>query len=117
MPDDVTRLENTGLSEKASDPTGQADSDAIATLSRELEALKDARAEERFIWVVSAIVLFDAFVFDKMASWSGPIVIGVIQFLLLIVLARKLGIQEVSQVLAKLLDRAAEITQSNNRKQ
>jgi hypothetical protein len=87
----------------------KAESDAIATLSNELEALRDSRSEERFIWVVSAIVAFDSYIFSKMDSWSGPVVIGIIEFLLLVVLARKLGIQEVSQVLAKLLDRAAEV--------
>jgi hypothetical protein len=56
------------------------------------------------------IFLFDSVIFDKMESWSGPIVIGLVQLILLVVLARRLGIQEVSQILAKFLDRAAELT-------
>jgi len=68
------------------------------------------------MWVSCAIVGFDSYVFSRMESWSAPIVIGIIQFLLLVVLARRLGIQEVSQVLAKLLDRAVEVMPASKTK-
>lgn len=85
--------------------------DALGKLSDELELLKDARLEERFGWICVCIILLDTILFDKMESWSGPIIIGAIELILLVVLARRFGIQEVSQMLAKFLDRAAERSQ------
>lgn len=102
--DDLTKLARRSVD--------TAEADAIASLSNALEALRDARNEERFIWIVVTIVLFDAMIFAKIESWSGPIVIGLVQLILLVVAARRLGIQEVSQILAKFLDRAADITQA-----
>lgn len=84
--------------------------EVVAKLETEIEAVKDARLEERFIWIVVVISLFDSMIFGSMESWSAPVIIGLIELVLLVVLARRYGIQEVDQMLAKFLDRAADLT-------
>ena len=46
--------------------------------------------------------------FTVVQTWSGALVIGVIELVGLTVLARRLGIEEVQELMTKLLDRTAE---------
>lgn len=96
------------LAEPASAPDKVAE--AAAALEDQVETLTDDRLEERFAWIVVSMILFDAALFHDAESWSGPLVIGILELVLLVVLARKYQIQEVSQILAKFLDRAADYT-------
>jgi hypothetical protein len=84
------------------------EADAQADLADQLERERDARKEERFLLVVLIIVISDAFIFSHIDSWSGPVVIGVIELVALAVLARKWGVQEVAQFLAMFFQRIAE---------
>ena len=69
--------------------------EALEALQNELIAEKDARREERFIWFTVVVVVFDALVFIQMDNWTGPLIIGVIELLLLVALGRKWGMDHI----------------------
>ncbi|WP_286938862.1 hypothetical protein [Achromobacter sp. UBA4530] len=76
---------------------------ASADLERELQYEKEARREERFIFLIFIVALLDAFLFMNMESWTGPVVIGLIQLIGFTVYARRAGVDEVVQLMDKLL--------------
>lgn len=77
--------------------------EALAALGDKSAQQEDQRKEERFLFVLVIIVMFDAIVFTHMESWSGAIVIGVIELFGLMVFARHCGIEEVQSLLDKVL--------------
>lgn len=88
---------------------------AVEKLEERLEEAVDDRYEERFLWVVVVIILADALIFSHMENWTGPIIIGLFELVAILVLARRWRIEEVPQILAKFLDRAAEHTEPKNK--
>lgn len=89
--------------EEASHRDISRSSKAAVNLEQNFEHERDRRKEERFLFVVIITVLADALIFPGMGSWSGPIVIGVIQLFGLMVFARHCGVQEVDWLLERLL--------------
>lgn len=81
-----------------------AQDEALAALERENQALKDARLEERFCWIVFSIILFDMAVFSTVQATGVPIAILFLQLLLIIVLARKCGVEQIVRFIDKILD-------------
>jgi hypothetical protein len=81
---------------------------ALDEVSTQLEHERDARMEERFLFVVALIVVSDAFMFSAMDNWAGALVIGVIELVGLAVMARKWGVEEVSQFLAMFFQNMAD---------
>lgn len=86
----------------------RAEDAALATLSGAAEKLRDERNEERFLFWTAIIVLLNVIFFAAIETWSGALVIGVIELIGLTVLARRLGIEEVQELTTKILDRTAE---------
>ena len=80
---------------------------ALDDLSNQLERERDSR-KERFLFVVTLVVVADAFIFSTMESWAGALVIGVIELVGLAVVARKWGVEEVAQFLAMFFQRLAD---------
>ena len=94
--------------EKIATPPPGADHDARLaaakqTLESEVERGRDAREEERFIWAVIVTILFDVIVFDRFETWTAPVIIGALEMVVLLVLARRWGIQEVDTLVARVL--------------
>lgn len=77
----------------------QVSATATANLETELQYEKNARREERFIFVLVLIGIFDAYIFTHMQTWSGPIVIGLLELVLISVYARHCNIKEVTLLL------------------
>ncbi|WP_127144915.1 hypothetical protein [Pelagibacterium montanilacus] len=75
---------------------------ALAQLERRTEGQSDKHLEERFIWILVCIVLFDAFVFSYIANWAGAIVIGIIQLFGIVVLAERCGVNSVVPILDRI---------------
>ena len=73
----------------------------IKQLESKLAKEKDARLEERFISLLVLVIILNAFLFTLMPSWGGPIVILILELLLLIPIARRMGIDEVAKLLDK----------------
>jgi hypothetical protein len=87
------------------DEKPSAKDEAIEALQRSLDAERDARKEERFILLVALVLVFDAFTFQQMQTWSGPLLIGFIQVLVIIALGRRWGIDYIWILTEKLIDK------------
>ncbi len=72
-----------------SDDDDRPKDDTIAELEKRVQGLENKLYEERFIWVLVAVILIDFLLFPDMESWSAPIVIGILQFIGLFVLAER----------------------------
>ena len=70
---------------------GSARDKVIAKLEEELESVKDGRNEDRFIFLLAAVIGFDVYIFSSMTGWAGQISILVLELLFLIVAGDRLG--------------------------
>lgn len=80
------------------------DGENIARLERTITCLEDRIEEQRFLWVSVLLIVVDLLTFGDMQTWAGPIGILVIQVVILVVLAKRCGIEEVGQLLDKVLN-------------
>jgi len=87
-----------------------AKDEQIASLEESLVKEKDARSEERFLFVLAIVILIDLMIFPSMQTWGAPVAILVLQVLLVVPLARRCGVEEA----ARLVDRLLEIIGSRN---
>ena len=78
--------------------------EAIQRLEAECAQLRERLVEERFCWVLLSIIAIDLHVFTRSATWAAPIVVGALELLLLLVLARRFGVQEIIRFVDKALD-------------
>lgn len=79
----------------------------ISELQEQLTEERDARLEERFVFVVLLVLLLDVVFFTVMPTFGGPIALLILELLILIPLAKRMGMQEVSQLMSRVLDRMA----------
>lgn len=79
--------------------------DALASVTRDLERERERRGEERFFWICAIVIIADLFIFPTMQTWSAPLAIVFIQFLFLVPLGRKLGVDSIWTLTEKLLDK------------
>jgi hypothetical protein len=89
---------------------------AAGELGEDVERATDSRAEERFVWIVVCIILFDCLIFRDMESWTGPLVIGIIQLVLIIALAKKLQVDYVANLLTRFMDRVGDYPDGRGKK-
>jgi hypothetical protein len=47
--------------------------DQIAVLENSVQELTNKNFEERFIWIVVCLILFDTYIFSRMENWSAPV--------------------------------------------
>src|SRR6056297_3058298 len=71
----------------------------IQELQEELTAERDARREDQFFCILVAVVLLDVVFFTVMPTFGGPLALLVLELLVLIPLARRMGMQEVAEIL------------------
>ena len=76
----------------------------IETLQNQLNAERDLRREERFFFIVALVILLNVVFFSVLETWGGPIALLILEAMILIPIAKRLGIQEVRQIIDKLLD-------------
>lgn len=82
--------------------SGDKLSQVIDALETQNQFLSDKMLEERFLWILCIFVLFDVVIFTHMEGWSGPIVIGVIELIIIVILADKCGVNTVAPLIDKL---------------
>ncbi|AQS41837.1 MAG: Hypothetical protein BHV28_11490 [Candidatus Tokpelaia hoelldobleri] len=88
---------------KDANPDGETDT--LAKLQEELQAIKDARNEDRFLFIVVTFFLLDVVFFSVLPNISGPIALLALQLLILFPLAKRMGMQEMVEILNKILNR------------
>ncbi len=80
-------------------------SEALEAVQKELVYEKDARKEERFLWLVAVILLFDIFQFKDMETWSGPFIVGFIEVIVITALGRKWGMDLIWTLTERIIDK------------
>lgn len=85
------------------DGAGDQKDDALAALELQLQAEKDARLEERFVWIVVSVILVDVIWFQDAANATIPVVVMILQLIALMVLARRMGVDDYVQLLGRIL--------------
>ena len=96
-PFDPSVIEGWSLSEDAEGAK------AISKLSDDLEAIKRRLNDERFVFALLVMILFDAWDFHSMQTWGGPLSVLVLEVVALIVLARILGVSELTRLLEQII--------------
>lgn len=79
----------------------------IQELQEDLTAEKDARKEDRFFFIIVVVILFDIVFFTLMPTFGGPLALLVLQLLILIPLARRMGMEEIAGILNGVITRLA----------
>lgn len=74
-----------------------------AKLENSLEKERDERKEERFIWILVTTILLNICFFMSMQSSTGPLIIGLLQLVGFVLVAKKLGMEEVVQLFDRML--------------
>ena len=87
------------LLETPSDPRDEA----IAALGKEIENLKNKHDEEKFLWFLAALAVFDVVALLRAENWTGPLVIGIIELIAVIVMASRCRVDVVAPLIDKLL--------------
>lgn len=79
----------------------------IEELQEQLANERDARKEDRFVGLVCLVILFNVVFFSVMPSFGGPLALLVLELLILIPLARRMGMEEIAQILNGVINRLA----------
>jgi len=79
----------------------------VEELQEALAYERDARLEDRFVFIVVVVLLFDVVFFTLMPSFGGPLAILILELLILFPLARRMGMEEVARIMSRVLDRVA----------
>ncbi len=82
-------------------------SESLSNLSAQLEAEKDARREERFVFFLIIVILLNVLLLGSMENWSAPLVVGAGEALLLVILANRWGLDEVVVIIDRLMSRVS----------
>ena len=94
------------VAKKGSASTEQPDSElqnTYAAMSEEKDKLIDRIHEERLLWFIAFVIIFDSFVFMHMHNWGGPIAILILQVIAILVLSKRFGVEEIHDILNKVL--------------
>lgn len=79
----------------------------IQALQEELTQERDARREERFVFIVIAILLLNVVFFSVMETFGGPLALLVVELIILIPLARRMGMEEIAGTINRVIDNVA----------
>lgn len=80
----------------------------IQQLENQLEAERDHRREDRFLAVVIVMILLDLLLLNSSQAISVPLIVLVLELLFLIVVAKRLGVEQIAGILDRLLNRFAQ---------
>jgi hypothetical protein len=72
-------------------------------LGENVEGLKKKLYEERFIFSMVIVVLFDAFFFKSMDNWGSSIAILLLEIVALLVLARRLNVSDLLVITSSII--------------
>ncbi len=80
------------------DPTDRQ----VAILQDRVGELENKIGEERFLWVVLFVILFDVLVFPSMGTWTAPIVIGLFELAGIVILADRCKVDAIMPLIDRL---------------
>jgi hypothetical protein len=79
----------------------------IAVLQQQLTEERDARREDKFVFIATVVILLDIVFFSVMPTFGGPLALLILQLLVLIPLAKRMGMEEIAQILSNVIHRMA----------
>ena len=79
----------------------------ISELQKQLAHEKDARREDLFIFIVVLVLLLDVTFFSILPNLVGPLALVVLELLIFIPLARRMGLEEIALICGNVIDRLA----------
>jgi hypothetical protein len=86
--------------------------EALARITKELMAERETRSEERFLWLLTSVILIDILLLGNMNNSATPIVVLVLELLGFVLLAKKMGIPATAAILDKIMSAVAKKTSS-----
>jgi len=92
------------LQELIDDAPSQKD-EQINQLQNRLSYEQDARREERFVFIITVVLLLDVVFFSVMDTFGGPIALLVLELMILIPLAKRMGMEELATIFYSVLNR------------
>ena len=94
----------TGDFEKIEEGPKPTKSDEIIdALTAENTDLKRKILEERFVAIIVAVILFDAIIFRGFTNWGNPLVIGAMELVGLVILARRCNVEDLLALVDRLI--------------
>lgn len=75
----------------------------VASLEEQLAAEKDGRMEDRFIGLIVAIIIFNIVVLKDAASVLLPLAVLILELVVLLLLAKRMGSEDISRLIDRLL--------------
>lgn len=76
----------------------------IATLQDAIVNAKNSLLEIHFLYILVIIIIVDIIAFSNMETWGGPISILFLEIVLLVVLGRRLGVDDVKVLTERFID-------------
>lgn len=89
------------------EPEPTAQEQQIQELQTQLARERDWRKEDRFIGIVLLTILLNVVFFSVLPTFGGPLAILLLELLILIPLARRMGMDEIVQIINSVVDRLA----------
>jgi hypothetical protein len=93
--------------ERLAESTPTKQEQQIQELQDDLAAERDARREERFVFVVVSVILLNVVFFSVIPTLTGPLGLVVLELLILVPLARRMGLDEVVRIINAVITRMA----------
>lgn len=87
--------------EGASRPT-QTD-ESIEALTVEIQELRKTVLEERFIFIVIFLIMSDSLIFRGFSNWGDPLVIGALELIALVILARRCRVEDLTGLIDRFI--------------
>ncbi|HEX2559132.1 hypothetical protein [Phenylobacterium sp.] len=101
--DEPSAIETDFLNLEGDDPKANKKDAALEALQEQLEGEKDARSEERFVWIVLMVILLDIIWFRDSENPTLPVVVLVLELVALMVLARRMGVDDYVTLVGRIL--------------
>lgn len=80
------------------------------SVDKRIKKLEDTLQLERvrfreilFVSIILYVILFDALIFSSMQSFGGPLIIGILEGVGLLLVARAMGLKDISLILHRLI--------------
>ena len=89
--------------EKKIPSDGSKKDSQIAELQSEVEGLRNCRNEDRFLFGLIILILLDVNFFTHMDGWGAPVAILLLEFIVVILMAKRQGVEEIVNMIDKYL--------------
>lgn len=78
----------------------------LAAMEKRAEDLAQKLNEERFLWCVAILILFNVMFFALIDNWGGPIALALIEGIFLVILAKRFKVGIAIEFIDKVLNSA-----------